>query len=158
MFYTPCSRITIWISYICQSLTSNDASEAYIIIFSAETIPISCQGHEEKFSIYIHASKEKPVHVSRYFAGRETHSDEVYIFPWLISLCACSSSYHYTLVCANTAINHWSILLITSLVNSLYIQVIWGKISMVDAERRLLANALHDPDNQHFVLLSDRWF
>ncbi|KAG7020925.1 hypothetical protein SDJN02_17613, partial [Cucurbita argyrosperma subsp. argyrosperma] len=67
------------------------------------------KGHEEKFSIYIHASKEKPVHVSRYFAGRETHSDEV----------------------------------------------IWGKISMVDAERRLLANALHDPDNQHFVLLSD---
>lgn len=27
---------------------------------------------------------------------------------------------------------------------------------MVDAERRLLANALKDPDNQHFVLLSDR--
>ncbi|XP_022996487.1 uncharacterized protein LOC111491719 [Cucurbita maxima] len=66
-------------------------------------------GHEGKFSVYVHASKEKPVHVSRYFAGRETHSNEV----------------------------------------------IWGKISMVDAERRLLANALHDPDNQHFVLLSD---
>jgi hypothetical protein len=26
---------------------------------------------------------------------------------------------------------------------------------MVDAERRLLANALEDPDNQHFVLLSE---
>ncbi|KAJ6354980.1 hypothetical protein OIU77_005557 [Salix suchowensis] len=26
---------------------------------------------------------------------------------------------------------------------------------MIDAERRLLANALRDPDNQHFVLLSD---
>ena len=37
------------------------------------------------------------------------------------------------------------------------VQVVWGKISMVDAERRLLANALKDPDNQHFVLLSDRW-
>ena len=40
-------------------------------------------------------------------------------------------------------------------------QVTWGKISMVDAERRLLANALQDIDNQHFVLLSDRyisWF
>lgn len=35
-------------------------------------------------------------------------------------------------------------------------QVVWGKISMIDAERRLLANALKDPDNQHFVLLSDR--
>lgn len=39
----------------------------------------------------------------------------------------------------------------------LYLQVVWGRISMVDAERRLLANALKDPDNQHFVLLSDRW-
>jgi len=36
------------------------------------------------------------------------------------------------------------------------VQVVWGKISMVDADRRLLANALEDPDNQHFVLLSDR--
>ncbi|KAL4205341.1 hypothetical protein AMTRI_Chr01g136780 [Amborella trichopoda] len=34
-------------------------------------------------------------------------------------------------------------------------KVDWGKISMVDAEKRLLANALQDPDNQHFVLLSD---
>lgn len=31
----------------------------------------------------------------------------------------------------------------------------WGDISMVDAERRLLANALHDQSNQRFVLLSD---
>jgi len=29
---------------------------------------------------------------------------------------------------------------------------------MVEAERRLLANALLDPDNQHFVLLSERSF
>ncbi|XP_024966386.1 uncharacterized protein LOC112506509 [Cynara cardunculus var. scolymus] len=34
-------------------------------------------------------------------------------------------------------------------------KVAWGKISMVDAERRLLTNALEDPDNQQFVLLSD---
>ncbi|KAK1439089.1 hypothetical protein QVD17_04904 [Tagetes erecta] len=33
--------------------------------------------------------------------------------------------------------------------------VYWGDISMVDAERRLLANALLDPSNQRFVLLSD---
>lgn len=33
----------------------------------------------------------------------------------------------------------------------------WGKASMVDAEKRLLANALEDPDNEHFVLLSDRY-
>ncbi|KAL0426668.1 UNVERIFIED_CONTAM: Glycosyltransferase BC10 [Sesamum latifolium] len=36
-----------------------------------------------------------------------------------------------------------------------FFQVVWGKISMVDAERRLLANALKDPDNHQFVLLSD---
>ncbi|XP_051127242.1 glycosyltransferase BC10 [Andrographis paniculata] len=31
----------------------------------------------------------------------------------------------------------------------------WGTISMIDAERRLLANALLDPSNRRFVLLSD---
>ena len=67
------------------------------------------EGHEGKFSIYVHASKTKPVHVSRYFVGRDIRSD----------------------------------------------QVVWGKMSMVNAERRLLANALQDPNNQHFVLLSD---
>ncbi|KAE8665578.1 Core-2/I-branching beta-1,6-N-acetylglucosaminyltransferase family protein isoform 3 [Hibiscus syriacus] len=49
------------------------------------------QGHEGRFSIYVHASKEKPV--------------------------------------------------------------VWGEISMVDAEKRVLAHALSDPDNQQFVLL-----
>ncbi|XP_059645238.1 glycosyltransferase BC10 [Cornus florida] len=67
------------------------------------------QGHEDRFTIYVHASREKPVHLSRYFAGREIRSE----------------------------------------------QVVWGTFSMVDAERRLLANALKDPDNQQFVLLSD---
>lgn len=33
--------------------------------------------------------------------------------------------------------------------------VSWGSISMIDAERRLLANALLDISNQRFVLLSD---
>ncbi|KAL2341333.1 hypothetical protein Fmac_009273 [Flemingia macrophylla] len=33
--------------------------------------------------------------------------------------------------------------------------VIWGKFYMVDAERRLLENALQDPDNHQFVILSD---
>ncbi|XP_048495005.1 glycosyltransferase BC10 isoform X2 [Beta vulgaris subsp. vulgaris] len=67
------------------------------------------QGHEGRFSVFVHASREKPVHVSHYFLGRDIRSD----------------------------------------------RVVWGKISMVDAERRLLAHALRDPDNQHFVLLSD---
>ncbi|KAI7746600.1 hypothetical protein M8C21_010204 [Ambrosia artemisiifolia] len=34
-------------------------------------------------------------------------------------------------------------------------KVDWGKTSMIDVKKRLLANALKDPDNQHFVLLSD---
>ncbi|KAK6150996.1 hypothetical protein DH2020_015928 [Rehmannia glutinosa] len=38
---------------------------------------------------------------------------------------------------------------------SLASPVYWGTISMIDAERRLLANALLDPSNQRFVLLSD---
>ncbi|KAK4277091.1 hypothetical protein QN277_015143 [Acacia crassicarpa] len=67
------------------------------------------QGHEGRFSVYVHASKEKPAHVSRYFVGRDIHSESVD----------------------------------------------WGKISMVEAERRLLSNALLDLSNQHFVLLSE---
>ncbi|RZC86065.1 hypothetical protein C5167_026733 [Papaver somniferum] len=66
-------------------------------------------GHEGRFSVYVHASRERPVHLSRYFANRDIHSEKV----------------------------------------------VWGKISMVDAERRLLGLAFQDPDNQHFVLLSD---
>ncbi|KAJ0030470.1 hypothetical protein Pint_12638 [Pistacia integerrima] len=67
------------------------------------------QGHEDRFSVYVHASSQKPVHVSRYFVGRDIHSEKV----------------------------------------------AWGKISMLDAEKRLLAHALLDADNQQFVLLSD---
>jgi len=70
------------------------------------------KGQEGRFSIYIHPSRLRPVHISRHFSDREIHSDHV----------------------------------------------TWGRISMVDAERRLLANALEDPDNQHFVLLSERLF
>ncbi|KAL8152329.1 hypothetical protein V2J09_010089 [Rumex salicifolius] len=66
-------------------------------------------GHEGKFSVYVHASQEKRVHQSRYFIDSDIRSEKV----------------------------------------------VWGDISMVNAERRLLANALRDTDNEHFVLLSD---
>lgn len=66
-------------------------------------------GHEDRFSVYVHASSEKPMHVSHYFVGRDIRSEKV----------------------------------------------AWGRISMLDAEKRLLAHALLDPDNQQFVLLSD---
>ncbi|XP_058113562.1 glycosyltransferase BC10-like isoform X5 [Magnolia sinica] len=67
------------------------------------------RGHEGRFSIYVHASKERPEHESPLFMNRDIRSEKVS----------------------------------------------WGKITMVDAEKRLLANALLDTDNQHFVLLSD---
>lgn len=35
-------------------------------------------------------------------------------------------------------------------------QVVWGESSMIEAERLLLEEALYDPANQIFVLLSDR--
>ena len=33
--------------------------------------------------------------------------------------------------------------------------VLWGEVSIVDAERRLLANALLDFSNERFILLSE---
>ncbi|KAF3526991.1 hypothetical protein F2Q69_00046827 [Brassica cretica] len=63
------------------------------------------------FSIYIHPTNERPVHISSHFFDREINSAEV----------------------------------------------IEGRISVVDAEKRLLVSALEDPHNQHFVLLSERY-
>ncbi|KAG0468444.1 hypothetical protein HPP92_017772 [Vanilla planifolia] len=66
-------------------------------------------GHEDRFSVYVHASREKKIRVSSFFIGRDVRSKMVY----------------------------------------------WGQISMIDAEKRLLATALQDAGNQHFVLLSE---
>ncbi|XP_062178628.1 glycosyltransferase BC10-like isoform X1 [Phragmites australis] len=66
-------------------------------------------GHEDRYTIYVHASRDRPIHTSPIFTGRDIRSEKV----------------------------------------------IWGTISMVDAEKRLLAHALHDSENQHFVLLSE---
>ncbi|WJX45708.1 hypothetical protein P8452_32569 [Trifolium repens] len=92
----------------CPVIEVLNYSVASYLIFTDNKI----RGHEGKFSIYIHSSKEKPVHASRYFVGREIHSEPISM-------------------------------------------VSWGSFAMIEAERRLLANALLDPDNQHFVLLSD---
>jgi len=43
------------------------------------------QGHEGKFSVYVHASKSKPVHVSRYFVNRDIRSGQVHIVLLLFS-------------------------------------------------------------------------
>ncbi|KAK9210374.1 hypothetical protein WN944_002744 [Citrus x changshan-huyou] len=71
--------------------------------FSMYVIPVNgtfChlwRGHEGRFSVYVHALRDKPVHLSRYFINREICSD----------------------------------------------QVIWGRISMVNAERRYKYPGLH---------------
>jgi hypothetical protein len=67
-------------------------------------------GHEDRYTIYVHASRERTAHTSPIFAGKDIRSEKV----------------------------------------------VWGTVSMIDAERRLLANALKDTDNQHFVLVSER--
>ncbi|RVW52324.1 hypothetical protein CK203_003730 [Vitis vinifera] len=33
-------------------------------------------GHEDRFTVYVHASSEKPAHVSRYFIGRDIRSEK----------------------------------------------------------------------------------
>jgi hypothetical protein len=58
--------------FILSNLCNKDLISSYLI-FTYYKI----QGHEGKFSIYIHASKEKPVHASIYFVGREIHSEPV---------------------------------------------------------------------------------
>nr|VDC83483.1 unnamed protein product [Brassica rapa] len=90
---------------------TNTPQPSFVGLYSLMNHGFNLKGHEGKFSIYIHPSKERPVHISSHFSDREIHSDEV----------------------------------------------TWGRISMVDAEKRLLVSALDDPDNQHFVLLSERY-
>jgi hypothetical protein len=45
------------------------------------------QGHEGRYSIYVHASREKPVHTSSLFAGRDIHSDAVIFFICVSYIC-----------------------------------------------------------------------
>lgn len=35
------------------------------------------QGYDDRFTVYVHASDEKPVHVSQYFIGRDIRSEKV---------------------------------------------------------------------------------
>lgn len=44
------------------------------------------QGHEDRFSVYVHASSEKPAHVSRYFVGRDIHSEKVQVLATLLHI------------------------------------------------------------------------
>lgn len=108
------SRVVIRDILTLPSIPSKNSKIAFMFL-TPGTLPFEklwekfFLGNEGRYSIYVHASREKPVHLSPLFVGRDIRSDKV----------------------------------------------VWGKISMVDAEKRLLANALIDTDNQHFVLLSD---
>ncbi|KAL4318648.1 hypothetical protein GQ457_18G025660 [Hibiscus cannabinus] len=99
-------------------------------------INIFLQGHEDRFSVYVHTSREKPVHTSRYFIGRDIHGETV--------LKRKEGKKKKKLLKDGRC-----------LLRSRLMQVVWGKIPMIDIERRLLAHSLLDPDNQQFVLLSD---
>lgn len=41
---------------------------------------IFAQGHEDRYTLYVHASREKPVHTSPLFIGRDIRSEKVSIF------------------------------------------------------------------------------
>ncbi|OEL22290.1 hypothetical protein BAE44_0016692 [Dichanthelium oligosanthes] len=129
------------------------------------------QGHEGRYSIYVHASREKPVHTSSLFAGRDIHSDAVIIFACVSCILDLTvlRPLLYQGCLEETHIENQSDLTKISFIKEFYYdlisnrfksrnpekEVVWGLISMVDAEKRLLANALEDVDNQFFVLLSD---
>jgi hypothetical protein len=49
----------------------------HILLKSSCLLPLFLQGHEGKYTIYVHASREKPEHVSPLFIGRDVHSDKV---------------------------------------------------------------------------------
>lgn len=112
MFLTPGTLPfeKLWDKFFQVRKVSENILDFFVGMVLTGFVPVLWKGQEGRFSIYIHPSRLRPVHISRHFSDREIHSD----------------------------------------------QVTWGRISMVDAERRLLANALEDPDNQHFVLLSER--
>lgn len=59
-----------------------DVGQFYLVLVShlgrySYTFLKFLQGHEDKFSVYVHASKEKPVHTSRFFLDREIRSEKV---------------------------------------------------------------------------------
>lgn len=49
----------------------------HFVIVYLVCLKFFAQGHDGRYSIYIHASREKPVHSSSLFVGREIHSEKV---------------------------------------------------------------------------------
>ncbi|GJR78746.1 glycosyltransferase BC10 isoform X1 [Tanacetum coccineum] len=100
------------------------------------------QGNDGRFTVYVHASREQANFVSPHFIGRNIRSEKGNDGRFTVYV-------HASREQANFVSPHFIGRNIRSE------KVDWGKISMIDAEKRLLMNALQDPDNQHFALLSD---
>ncbi|KAK9031945.1 hypothetical protein V6N11_056230 [Hibiscus sabdariffa] len=60
--------------YVFSSRGCKDVSVSNILVMFDYMLTLAMR---ENFSFYVHASKEKPVHMSRYFLHREIRSDEV---------------------------------------------------------------------------------
>lgn len=86
-----------------------------------------------------------------------TGTSVVMRFIFLCQWSLCSLSLSLAIWCAVVSMPICNIFFHSHISKIFVLQVMWGKASMVDAEKRLLANALEDPDNEHFVLLSDRY-
>lgn len=79
MIWTNCACLIVMV-FVCICASFSLFDEATMQIAKLDHIN-SClliwQGHEGRFSVYVHASKDKPVHFSRYFINREIRSDKV---------------------------------------------------------------------------------
>lgn len=59
-------------------LSVSSLSEIALHIFLGCMFSFVFQGHEDRFSIYVHASRERPKHVSPLFIDRDIHSKKVF--------------------------------------------------------------------------------
>ncbi|KAL0330411.1 UNVERIFIED_CONTAM: hypothetical protein Sradi_5027800 [Sesamum radiatum] len=112
------------------------------------------KGHEGQYSIYIHSlpSFEADFPSSSVFYRRQipSQTSESHVQRGFLSSLSNQFQWKYLV--------HSSLSCFLSFAQygSYFISVSeWGKMSMVDAERRLLANALLDISNEWFVLLSE---
>lgn len=79
---------TIYVNYIALLLHFVFLGDSHLLLVELNLLVMFCptlQGHEGRFSVYVHASKDKPVHFSRYFINREIRSSSV-CFLFLIAL------------------------------------------------------------------------
>ncbi|RRT82928.1 hypothetical protein B296_00018975 [Ensete ventricosum] len=106
------------------------------------------KGHEDLYSIYVHTIPGYNLNVSQSsaFYGRQIPNKEKYLIT--VSILEDLKELFNS--------NMLKVHLSAYTASATCTQVVrWGSISMVDAEKRLLANALLDFSNERFVLLSE---